>query len=333
MVDWSDKKVPKPSEREITVSLNDLKLAFKAMDESGKGEIEAGDVMKLLSELGYTETEAKCLFDQMDVDNNQNISENEFIKGCVNEGVCEIVDPDEALGKASSQSASPDTKVKFVEAAALNEEDKKLARGFYARVLEYVKARDDAEADAAGKAAPAASPAASKPGGIIEVHSVDEFYQVVDGSQVPVVVKFFAKWCRKCMAMGPKYKKIAAGYGGRATFVKIEIEEAGHLAKKESGVVAIPTFQVWKGRAVTDKYVAGSVISKVPGELCEMIDRNLDCGFSLVSEISEDLKQEAAEAPAKGKIKMEGKVEVSGDAMAAWRAAQANKNKFRRPMP
>jgi thiol-disulfide isomerase/thioredoxin len=143
--------------------------------------------------------------------------------------------------------------------------------------------------------------------------------QVVDGSQVPVVVKFFAKWCRKCMAMGPKYKKIAAGYGGRATFVKIEIEEAGHLAKKESGVVAIPTFQVssrppthppaarargewldtrtcrppqvWKGRAVTDKYVAGSVISKVPGELCEMIDRNLDCGFSLVSEISEDLKQ------------------------------------------
>ena len=143
--------------------------------------------------------------------------------------------------------------------------------------------------------------------------------QVVDGSQVPVVVKFFAKWCRKCMAMGPKYKKIAAGYGGRATFVKIEIEEAGHLAKKESGVVAIPTFQVssrpptpppaarasgewlytrtcrlpqvWKGRTVTDKYVAGSVISKVPGELCEMIDRNLDCGFSLVSEISEDLKQ------------------------------------------
>jgi hypothetical protein len=73
-------QVPKPSEREITVSLNDLKLAFKAMDESGKGEIEAGDVMKLLSELGYTETEAKCLFDQMDVDNNQNISENEFIK-------------------------------------------------------------------------------------------------------------------------------------------------------------------------------------------------------------------------------------------------------------
>jgi len=95
----------------------------------------------------------------------------------VNEGVCEIVDPDEALGKASSQSASPDTKVKFVEAAALNEEDKKLARGFYARVLEYVKARDDAEADAAGKAAPAAAPAASQRGGIIEVHSVDEFYQ------------------------------------------------------------------------------------------------------------------------------------------------------------
>jgi hypothetical protein len=25
--------------------------------------------------------------------------------------------------------------------------------------------------------------------------------------------------------------------------------------------------------------------------------------------------------------------QVSGDAMAAWRAAQANKNKFRRPMP
>ena len=73
----------------------------------------------------------------------------------MNEGVCEIVDPDEALGKASSQSASPDTKVKFVEAAALNEEDKKLARGFYARVLEYVKARDDAEEARAAAAAAA----------------------------------------------------------------------------------------------------------------------------------------------------------------------------------
>ena len=29
----------------------------------------------------------------------------------------------------------------------------------------------------------------------------------------PVVVKFFASWCRKCLAMKPKFDRLAAGYG------------------------------------------------------------------------------------------------------------------------
>jgi len=336
MIDWTDKQVPPPSNSEIMVTLADLKTAFKAMDEAGKGEIQAEDVLRLLQELGYTTMESKCLFEQMDVDNNLNISEDEFIKGCVNEGVCEIVDPDAVLGKGASSAAEirPNSMVKLIETEQLDEVEKKLARGFYARVISYVtaKAGADKAASTQEESTQGKIQAAGKKEGVVQLHSEEEFYKFVDAATVPVVVKFYANWCRKCMAMGPKFKKIAAGYGERALFVKIDIEEAGHLAKKQSGVVAIPTFQVWKGRSIKEKYVAGSIISKVPKELCAMIDRNLDCGFSLVSEISSPDEVAAMAAP-QGKMRMEGVVEVSTDAMAAWRKAQAAKNTYRRPMP
>jgi thiol-disulfide isomerase/thioredoxin len=64
--------------------------------------------------------------------------------------------------------------------------------------------------------------------------------------ETPVVVKYFATWCRKCAALKPKYSTLARAYGDKVIFVKMDVEnaEAKTRIKVRDGVKQIPTFQV-----------------------------------------------------------------------------------------
>ena len=47
------------------------------------------------------------------------------------------------------------------------------------------------------------------------IGSEEEFDALLNANngRKPIVVKFFASWCRKCLAMKPKFDRLAAGYG------------------------------------------------------------------------------------------------------------------------
>ena len=86
----------------------------------------------------------------------------------------------------------------------------------------------------------------------------EEFEEVVIGSQVPVVVDFWAPWCMPCRMLAPTLEGIAAEYGERVLVAKVNTDENDRWAT-HYGVRGIPTLLfIWKG------HEAGRIVGVVP---------------------------------------------------------------------
>ncbi len=67
-----------------------------------------------------------------------------------------------------------------------------------------------------------------------------EFNEAVLGSDLPVVVDFWAEWCGPCRLVHPELEKIAVEYEGKVKVVKLNIDDAPSIAAKY-GIMSIPT--------------------------------------------------------------------------------------------
>lgn len=85
-----------------------------------------------------------------------------------------------------------------------------------------------------------------------------DFEKEVLQSDVPVLVDFWATWCRPCIAIGPSIEEIATEMEGKAKVYKVDVDANGELAG-QFGVMSIPNLLVFKGGQVVDNMVgAGS---------------------------------------------------------------------------
>ena len=71
------------------------------------------------------------------------------------------------------------------------------------------------------------------------------FAEIVEKSDIPVIVDFWAPWCAPCRMLAPTFEKLANEYEGKVKFVKVNVDENPTTAIKYM-VQWIPTVMIFK---------------------------------------------------------------------------------------
>ncbi|NEO01608.1 MAG: thioredoxin [Moorea sp. SIO3I7] len=71
------------------------------------------------------------------------------------------------------------------------------------------------------------------------------FQELLSGSDVPVLVDFYAIWCGPCQMMAPILEQVNAELKDRLKVVKIDTDKYPQLAS-QYGIEALPTLVLFK---------------------------------------------------------------------------------------
>jgi thioredoxin 1 len=86
----------------------------------------------------------------------------------------------------------------------------------------------------------------------------------------PVMVDFWADWCRPCHMLAPTVAEIAQDYAGRLKVVKLNVDENVNSAGRFN-IRGIPTLLIFKGGEVADQ-----IVGAVPkDQISKTVDRHL----------------------------------------------------------
>lgn len=67
------------------------------------------------------------------------------------------------------------------------------------------------------------------------------YVEVVEKSDIPVMIDFWAEWCGPCKGIAPTINQLTTEYSGKVKIVKCDIDENPELAIKFN-IRNIPTF-------------------------------------------------------------------------------------------
>jgi thioredoxin 1 len=96
------------------------------------------------------------------------------------------------------------------------------------------------------------------------------FDQMVLKASTPVLVDFWATWCRPCQMVAPILEELTADYSGKLTIAKLDVDQNKETASKFH-VMSIPTMIIFK----QGKPVANIVGFKPKEQLKKELDQAL----------------------------------------------------------
>jgi thioredoxin len=88
------------------------------------------------------------------------------------------------------------------------------------------------------------------------------FDQIVLGSDIPVLVDFWAPWCGPCLIMAPVIEEIAEEYAGRALICKLNTDTSPNINSRYE-IRAIPTFILFKDGQIRERWLGTTSKSKL----------------------------------------------------------------------
>ena len=84
--------------------------------------------------------------------------------------------------------------------------------------------------------------------------SDSEWDKEVLGSDLPVLVDFWAPWCGPCRMVAPIVEELADEYQGKVKFLKMNTDDNVQTASRYS-IRSIPTLLVFKGGEQLDQVI------------------------------------------------------------------------------
>ncbi|HEY93489.1 MAG TPA: thioredoxin [Dehalococcoidia bacterium] len=102
----------------------------------------------------------------------------------------------------------------------------------------------------------------------VDVYSFDD---VVLQSDKPVLVDFWATWCKPCLRVAPILDELAEEYDGKVTFTKVDLDQNQKIAANY-GIMSIPALIIFKD----GEPVANVVGARPKTELKKLVESVLD---------------------------------------------------------
>ena len=96
------------------------------------------------------------------------------------------------------------------------------------------------------------------------------FQDLLDNSQIPVLVDFYATWCGPCQMMAPILEEVGASLRDRLLVVKIDTDKYPNLASKYQ-VEALPTLVLFKNGQPAEKIEGVHQAQQLIGHLSTLV--------------------------------------------------------------
>lgn len=74
--------------------------------------------------------------------------------------------------------------------------------------------------------------------------NMENFNELIQSSQ-PVLVDFFAEWCKPCQMMKPTLLDVAERIGSEAKIIKVDVDKEKELAERFR-IQSVPTLIIFK---------------------------------------------------------------------------------------
>jgi len=75
--------------------------------------------------------------------------------------------------------------------------------------------------------------------------SKQSFKDILNNTEVPVLVDFYADWCGPCKMMTPVIKQLASKYKGQVRVLKVDVDKNPKVSF-DYQIRGVPTFMIFK---------------------------------------------------------------------------------------
>jgi thioredoxin 1 len=96
------------------------------------------------------------------------------------------------------------------------------------------------------------------------------FAAEVLGSDIPVLVDFWAEWCGPCHRIAPVLEELANEYEGRIRIVKLDADNNPQTVR-DYNVMSMPTLTVFRGGEVVSQVVGAHPKSRLRAQIDEVL--------------------------------------------------------------